>query len=54
MIAGLPAELARDIVRKSRGRQLVAEGAADLLEGTGFKLDAVFAGLEAARYTAWN
>lgn len=50
MIAGLPAELARAIVRKFRGRQMVAECAVDLLEGTGFELDAVFAQLEAAGY----
>jgi hypothetical protein len=49
-IAGLPAELARAIVRKFRGRQMVAEAVADLLEGTGFELEAVLAGLEAAGY----
>jgi hypothetical protein len=42
VIAGLPAELARAIVRKFRGRQMVAEIAEDLLAGTGFELDAVF------------
>jgi hypothetical protein len=50
VIAGLPAELARAIVRKFRGRQMVAEIAEDLLAGTGFELDAVFADLESAGY----
>lgn len=50
VIAGLPAGLARAIVRKFRGRETVAEIAADLLEGTDFELGAVFAGLEAAGY----
>jgi hypothetical protein len=49
-IAELPAELARAIVRKFGGREMVAESVADLLEGTEFELDAVFAGLEAAGY----
>ncbi|MDQ1060353.1 putative nucleotidyltransferase [Arthrobacter globiformis] len=49
-IAGLPAELARAIVRKFRGREMVAEAVADLLEDAGYELDAVFAGLEAAGY----
>lgn len=49
-IAGLPAELARAIVRKFRGRQIVADAVDDLLEGTGFGLQAVFAALEAAGY----
>lgn len=38
-IAGLPAELARAIVRKFRGREMVAEIVADLIEGTGFYND---------------
>jgi hypothetical protein len=50
VIAGLPAELARAIVRKFRGREMPAENVADLLEGTGFELGTVFAGLEAAGY----
>jgi hypothetical protein len=37
-IAGLPAELDRTIVRKFRGRQMVADAVADLLEGAGFLL----------------
>lgn len=49
-IAGLPAGLARAIARKFRGREGVAEVAADLLDGTGFELGAVVAGLEAAGY----
>ncbi|MFE5837313.1 hypothetical protein [Arthrobacter sp. NPDC056493] len=50
VIAGLPAGLARAIVRKFRGREMPAENVADLLEGTGFELVPVFAGLEAAGY----
>jgi len=50
VIAGLPAELARAIVRKFRGRERVAEIAEDLLAGTGFALDGVFADLEAGGY----
>jgi hypothetical protein len=50
VIAGLPAELARAIVRRFRGRQRVAEIAEDLLEDSGYELDAVFAALEAAGY----
>lgn len=49
-IAGLPAELARSIVRKFRGREMVAEAVEGMLEGTGFELEPVFAGLEAAGY----
>jgi hypothetical protein len=49
-IAGLPAELARAIVRKFRGRQMVADAVADLLEGTGYGLAAVFDALEASGY----
>lgn len=50
VIAGLPAELARAICRKFRGREMVAEIAENLLAGTGFELDTVFADLEAAGY----
>lgn len=50
VIAGLPAELARAICRKFRGRQMVAEIAEELLKGTEFELSAVFADLEAAGY----
>ncbi|QOT19506.1 hypothetical protein [Paenarthrobacter sp. YJN-5] len=50
VIAGLPAELARAICRKFRGRETVAEIAEDLLAGTGFDLQTVFADLEAAGY----
>jgi hypothetical protein len=50
IIAGLPAGLARSIVRKFRGREMLAEAVADLLEGTGFEHEAVLAGLEAAGY----
>lgn len=50
VIAGLPAELARAMVRKFRGRETVAEIAADLLEGTRFELEAVLVPLEAAGY----
>lgn len=49
-IAGLPAGLARAIARKFRGRAGVADVVADLLDGTEFELEAVFAGLEAAGY----
>jgi len=49
-VAGLPAELARAIVRKFRGREMVAEVVAALIEDTGFKHEAVLAGLEAAGY----
>lgn len=49
-IAGLPAELARTIVRKFRGREMVSEVVADLIEDTGFEHEAVLAGLEAAGY----
>ena len=51
-IAGLPAELARAIVGKFRGREMVAEVVADLVEDTGFEHEAVLAGLEAAGYMA--
>jgi predicted nucleotidyltransferase len=50
VIAGLPAELARSIARKFRGREMVAEAIADLLEDSGYELDAVLGGLEAAGY----
>jgi predicted nucleotidyltransferase len=50
VIAGLPAELARAIVRRFRGRQLPAEAVADLLEGTEHDLGTVFASLEAEGY----
>jgi len=50
IIAGLPAGLARAIVRRFRGREMVAEAVADLLDGTAFELTAVFAQLEAAGY----
>lgn len=49
-IAGLPAVLARSIVRKLRGREMVGEAVADLLEGTGCEREAVLAELEAAGY----
>ncbi len=49
-IGGLPAELARSIVRKFRGREMIAEVVADLIEGTGLEPEAVLAGLEAAGY----
>lgn len=49
-IAGLPAVLARSIVRKFRGREMVAESVADLLEGTGLDPEAVLADMEAAGY----
>jgi hypothetical protein len=49
-IAGLPAELARSIVRKFRGREMVADVVADLIEGTGLEPEAVLVGLEAAGY----
>jgi hypothetical protein len=50
LVAGLPAELARAIVRKFRGREMVAEAVADLLADTGYELYEVFAGLEAAGF----
>lgn len=50
VIAGMPAGLARSIVRKFRGREMVAESVAGLLEDTGYEIDAVFAALEAAGY----
>jgi hypothetical protein len=50
VIAGVPAELARSIVRRFRGREMVAEAVTDLLEDTTFELEAVFAQLEAAGY----
>ena len=50
VIAGVPAGLARAIVRRFRGREMVAEAVADLLSGTGFELTAVFAQLEAGGY----
>lgn len=50
VIAGLPAGLARSIVRRFRGREMVTEAVADLLEGTGLDPGAVLAGLEAAGY----
>ncbi|MCX2748063.1 hypothetical protein OOZ51_09585 [Arthrobacter sp. MI7-26] len=49
-IAGLPAELARSIVRKFRSREMVAEAVADLLEGTGFEQEVVLAQLETSGY----
>ncbi|MGN7150691.1 hypothetical protein ACTHQ6_17025 [Arthrobacter sp. SAFR-179] len=49
-IAGLPAGLARSIVRKFRGREMVSEAVADLLEGTGYEHETVLAELEAAGY----
>ncbi|WP_454700010.1 hypothetical protein [Arthrobacter humicola] len=49
-IGGLPAELARAIARKFRGREMVAGVVADLVEGTEFDCEAVLAGLEAAGY----
>lgn len=50
LVAGLPAELARAIVRKFRGREMVAEAVADLLADTGYELDEVFAGLETSGF----
>lgn len=50
VIAGVPAELARAICRKFRGREMVAEIAEDLLAGTGHDLGTVFTELEAAGY----
>ena len=50
VIAGLPAELARAVVRRFRGREMVAEAVADLLEDTGFDPGAVLAQLEAVGY----
>lgn len=50
VIAGLPADLARAIVRRFRGRQMPAEAVADLLEGTEHVLDTVLADLEAAGF----
>lgn len=50
LVAGLPADLARAIVRKFRGREMVAEVVADLLADTGHELDKVFVGLEAAGF----
>lgn len=47
----MSAELARAIVRKFRGRRMVAEVAEDLLAGTGYELDSAITGLEAAGYT---
>lgn len=49
-VAVLPAVLTRSIVRKFRGREMVAEAVADLLEGTGYEYEAVLAELEAAGY----
>jgi len=46
----VPAELARAVVCRFRGREMVAEAVADLLEDTGFEPGAVFAQLEAAGY----
>lgn len=50
VIAGVPAELARAICRKFRGREMVAEIAEDILAGTGHDLATVFAELEATGY----
>ena len=50
VIAGAPAKLARSIVRRFRGREMVAEAAADLFEGTIFELTAVLAQLETVGY----
>lgn len=50
VIAGLPAELARAIVRRFRGREMAAEAVADLLEGTGAEPRVVLAQLKAAGY----
>ncbi|MEV7574969.1 hypothetical protein AB0P28_17935 [Pseudarthrobacter sp. NPDC089323] len=50
VIAGLPAELARAIVRRFRGREMTAVGVADLLDGTGHEPGTVLAELEAAGY----
>lgn len=50
IIGGLPASLARSIVRKFRGREMVAGVVADLLEGTGLDPADVLAGLKAAGY----
>jgi len=49
-IAGLPAELARTIVRQFKGGYLIPEAIADLLEGTGLEPGPVFAGLEKAGF----
>jgi hypothetical protein len=50
VIAGLPAELARAIVRRFRGREMTVVGVADLLDGTGHEPGTVLAELEAAGY----
>ena len=50
VIAGLPAELARAIVRRFRSREMVAEAVADLLTDTDFEPGAVLAQLEASGY----
>lgn len=50
IIAGLPAELARSIVRKFRGREMIAEILSGSLESTGLSPETVLAGLETAGY----
>ncbi|BCW77922.1 hypothetical protein [Arthrobacter sp. NicSoilB11] len=50
VIAGLPADLARAIVRRFRGREMTDVGVADLLDGTGHQPGTVLAQLEAAGY----
>lgn len=50
VIAGVPAELARAICRKFRGREMVAEIAEDPLAVTGHHCGTVFAGLEAGAH----
>lgn len=50
VIGGVPAELARSIVRRFKGREMVADAAADLLKDTGLKPTDVFAQLEVAGY----
>lgn len=50
VIAGLPADRAREIVRRFRGREMTADGVADLIDGTGHEPATVLAQLEAAGY----
>jgi hypothetical protein len=50
VIAGLPADLARAVVRRFRGGEMVAEAVADLLKDSGLEPASVLARLEASGY----
>lgn len=50
VIAGLPADLARKVVRLFRGREVAAAAAEGVFDGTGIAAERAFADLEAAGY----